>query len=292
MLNKNELFSRFVRIIPGSSVACIDLPAFDADIYFELLSISGLEEMHRYSKDARLYDFFEFDPFDTIDKTAKYIEKLELRMAGDPLTKTAMYWFIRRKRDGYLIGSAGLTSLNFERQSVEWGYGIDPELWGEGYILQIMEILKQFVFHILELNRLYGTTMITNHRTIASLLTSGMKQEGVLRQFYCKNGIFVDGWHYAMLQEEYHKSERNLVTSIKLLTVEDSINIIQSVLTEEVINLNSTMHNVSSWDSLNHMSIMIAVTEQTGISLSPSEMMRANSVQTLTRILADRAKGK
>lgn len=286
MLNKEELLSRFTSIVPGSAVAGIDLPTTDSDIYFEPLSISGLEEMHRYSKDARLYEFFEFDPFDTIEKTQAYIERLEQRMAGDPLNKTAMYWFVRRKHDGYLIGTAGLTSLDYGRQSIEWGYGVDPDLWGQGYILQMEEILKQFVFEILDLNRLYGTTMITNQRTIASLLSSGMKHEGTLRQFYCKNGVHVDGWQYAMLREEYFSSKRSLAYTSSKYTIQDVIEIIRSVLTEEEITPETTMRTALSWDSLNHMSIMIAVSEKTGISLSPSEMMCSNSVKALAAILA------
>jgi len=250
--------------------------------------MAGLEEMNRYSRDARLYEFFEFDRFDTIEKTKAYIEKLEQRMAGDILNKTAMYWFVRRKTDKYLIGSAALVSANHDRQSVEWGYGVDPDLWGGGYIFQIEEILKQYVFEVLELNRLHGTTMVTNQRTISSLLASGMKHEGTLRQFYCKKGVFIDGWQYSMLCEEYRMSDRNLASTVNHISTQEVINIIKSVLTEEEITPTSTMQTALSWDSLNHMSIMIAVAEKTGIHLSPSEIMRANSVQTLTRILAAR----
>ena len=57
------------------------------DIHFTHFSISGLEEMHRYSTDERLYEFFEFAPFKTIDETKAYIGKLLDRMSGEPLVK-------------------------------------------------------------------------------------------------------------------------------------------------------------------------------------------------------------
>lgn len=288
MLNKEELFVRFASIVPGKPVPCIELTTTDTDIYFESLSMSGLEEMHRYSKDARLYEFFEFDPFDTIEKTRAYIEKLEQRMAGDLSNKTSMYWFVRRKHDGYLIGTAALVSLDYGRQSIEWGYGVDPELWGQGHILQIEAMLKQYVFEVLELNRLHGMTMIINQRTIASLLASGMRHEGTLRQFYCKSGVFIDAWQYAMLREEYFASKRSLTSTSSKYIIQDVIEIVQSVLTEEEITPESTMRAVMSWDSLNHMSIMIAVTERTGIAFSPPEIVRANSVQALADILAEK----
>jgi RimJ/RimL family protein N-acetyltransferase/acyl carrier protein len=292
MLNKEDFFTKFTSVCPGSLAISSNQSNADLDVYFEPLSISGLKEMHRYSIDPRLYEFFEFDPFETIEDTKAYIEKLQQRMAVEKLNRTSMYWFVRRKVDGRLVGSAGLTSLNYNRQSIEWGYGVDPELWGLGYILQIEEILKNFVFDILQLNRLYGTTMITNERTIGSLQASGMKHEGILRQFYCKRNIFIDGWQYAMLKEDYFTSKPPADPASQQHTIEDVIGIISSVLTEEEINYESTMCNTLSWDSLNHMSIMVAVSQKTGVKITPSEMTRANSVKAVYDILMENFRSK
>ena len=38
--------------------------------------MDGLEEMHAYSTDERLYEYFEYDPFITIDDTKQYLQKL------------------------------------------------------------------------------------------------------------------------------------------------------------------------------------------------------------------------
>lgn len=291
MLNKKELFSRFSNITP-KPVSNGD-GRTHSDIYFENLTMAGLEEMHRYSKDPRLYEYFEFSPFDTVEETRKYIERLEQRMAGEPTNKTCVYWFVRRKTDRYLIGTAALVSLNYDRQSIEWGYGVDPALWGQGYILQIEEMLKQYVFEILELNRLYGATMVTNARTIASLLASGMKHEGTMRQHYCKDSVYIDGWHYAMLRSEYLESKQPRVAGrSRACSTQDVVGIIKGVLTEETITASSNMCNVPSWDSLNHMAIMVAISEKAGIKLSPSEVMQAVSVESIAEILASKTTGE
>ena len=57
-----EITNVLETILPGSDL-------FESDIYFEPLSMSGLEEMHEYSIDERLYEFFEFKPFETINET-------------------------------------------------------------------------------------------------------------------------------------------------------------------------------------------------------------------------------
>jgi acyl carrier protein len=288
MIDEKVFYQRFEQIVPGD-MHSKDAPKInESDIYFERLSIAGLEEMHRYSTDERFYEFFEFDRFDTIEKTKTYIEKLLQRMSGDINVRNSMYWFVRRKLDNYLVGTAGLVSLDYGRQSIEWGFGVDPELWGYGYVLQIEEILKQYVFEVLQLNRLYGVTMVTNQRTISSLLATGMSNEGISREFYCKNGVFIDGWRYAMLSKEYFEAKKPLPSSKYIFTVRDVISIVQSVLTRDEITENSTMQTVSGWDSLSHMLIMISVSETTGIKLSASEIMRANSVKSLFDILVKR----
>lgn len=288
MLEKKLFFDKFTIGLPGKiNQATPDLHE-GVGIYFEKLSIAGLQEMHRYSTNPRLYEYLEFEPFDTIDKTEKYILKLEARMSADPEYPRSAYWFIRRKLDGYLIGTAGLTTLDYDRQSIEWGFGVDPDLWGFGYILQIQELLKYFVFEELELNRLHGITMVTNQRTISSLLTSGMKQEGIARQHYCKANNFVDGWQYAMLRSDYFESKKNSNPTDKNFSLDKLIGIISKILPSETINVDSTMLNTPSWDSLNHMTIMIAVAEQARVKLKPLEIMHSNSIKNLFQIISEK----
>jgi len=271
MLSQNNLIDKFSNILPKIES--------ESDIYFEHFSMGGLEEMHQYSKDERLYEFFEFDPFKEIGDTKAYIEKLLHRMSDQSGKKDAMYWFVRRKNDDRLIGTAALVNLNYARQSIEWGYGMDPELWGNGYVLQIQEILKYFVFEVLELNRLHGITMVTNERTIQSVMASGMKHEGVLRDFYCKNGIYYDGWQYGMIAKDYYKI--NTMSASVLVNMDDIITVVSSVLTEEEITDESSMENTFSWDSLNHMAIVIALKNQLSIDFSPEEIASITSIKNI-----------
>ena len=100
--------------------------------------------------------------------------------------KSSTWWCNAFSTDGYtsVVAPHGaglaLIDLNFGRQSIEWGYGIDPDLWGQGYILQIQEALKEYVFNILELNRIHGVTMSNNLRTIESITAAGMTHEGIV----------------------------------------------------------------------------------------------------------------
>ena len=277
MLTQIELATRFTTLIPRD---CKDKDGRqETDIYFTHFSLSGLEEMHRYSKDERLYEFFEFDPFKTIDETKAYIEKLLNHMSGEPIERNAMYWFVRRKSDDYLIGTAGLLNLNYGRQSIELGYGMDPALWGYGYILQIQESLKKFTFEVLELNRLHGVTMVENDRTIQSVLASGMRHEGILRDFYCKQGVYHDAWQYGMIAKDYYGI--NTIAPSVSVSINNIIDAVSSVLTEDVITVESSMENTFSWDSLNHMAIMVALKSRLSIDLNPGEIAHMTTIQNI-----------
>ena len=285
MINKQEFYRRFDQVVPGTSLSGTDNKFNDSEIYFERISLAGLEEMHRYSLDERLYEYFEFKPFERLEETKAYLQKLLVRMSSVGDERTAMYWFVRRKSDDYLIGTAGLVNMNYSRQSIEWGYGVDPQLWGTGFILQIQEMLKHYVFEILELNRLFGVTMVENERTISTVIAAGMKPEGIARQHYCKNGSFHDGWQYGMIRQDYFQTTNIVSGNSKIYTIDDVIEIVSSILTDEEITPESNMVNTESWDSLNHILIMVSIFEQTKINFSPIQIANATSVKMIAKLI-------
>jgi len=287
MLLKEELNRCLKEKYPGEDKDT-NSNQLNTDLYFTDFNLDSLEEMHRYSVDSRLYEYFEFEPFVSLEDTKSYMQKLIVRMSIEEGYQKSMYWFIRRKIDDRLIGTAGLVNLDFSRKSVEWGYGIDPDLWGKGYILQIQEALKYFVFNDLGLNRLYGITMIDNHRTIESLLASGMKHEGIAREYYFKDGKFIDGWTYSMTKKEYEEG-RNLSKSKvgRTLDLSEVIKLVQSVLEEEDITEESSIDTCTSWDSLSHMQIIIALTEEFDVEFSPDQIGRCRSVKEIHQILSE-----
>ena len=281
--NKEEFFYKFTKILPGQfDNNNQNLKEFS--IYFDHFTKDAVEEMHRYSIDQSFYEHYEFDAFTSIDETRAYMDKLLHRMSGDKDERVTTYWLIRRKADNYLIGTAGLIDLNFARQSIEWGYGVDPKLWGKGYILQIQKILKDYVFNVLELNRIHGVTMANNYKTIESIQAAGMSHEGISRDHYCKNGQFIDGWRYAMIRNDYEKQTFSKLNN-QDISPDQIVSLINEVLENEIIDINSSMENTDTWDSLNHMLIMVALKEKLGLDLSPSDIADAVSVKEILKIV-------
>ena len=281
-MNKDEFLKVFDTKNPRDFVIDSSMPNH---IFFERISLRGLDEMHQYSTNSKLYDHLGFEPFASIDETKQYLIKLINRVKDG----NAVYWFIRRMSDNRLIGTAGLLRLDYSNQSVEWGFGIDPELWGNGYILQIMEALKSYVFNDLKLNRLYGTTFITNSRTIASLKATGMHHEGILREFSIKKNKFIDGWKYSMLRREYlsndndFEQKKNELTkdypnSKKIIQKDKLLQFLIDELNFKELQMSDSMASVPKWDSLNHVNLMLSLEKKFKLKLTPIEITQCTSV--------------
>jgi acyl carrier protein len=207
-------------------------------------------------------------------------------MEGEGNSQNSIYWFVRRKSDNHLIGTACLVSFDYGRQSVEWGYGIDPEFWGHGYILQLQEILKAFVFETLGLNRLHGITMVTNLRTIESVKPAGMVHEGIAKDFYCKDGKFIDGWRYAMTKSVYNDLSKLSKLDIDISGLTQSIlNLLSDLFPEDEMSENSSMSETIGWDSLGHIRVIMSIKEKLGVTFTPIEIANANSVKSIIEII-------
>lgn len=252
------------------------------EIYFELISMSSLDEMHEYSVKEEFYEYFEFNPFKSKVDTEKYLKKLINRTKVVDVDIEAMYWFVRSKANNRLLGTATLVNINKGRESAEIGYGIDPTHWGKGYILKLQNTLIKYAFESLKLHRLYGTTMVNNKRTISSILAAGFQKEGILRDFYHKQGSFIDGLKYSMLKTDYFSSIKKEFYK-KEISISDLINLVKDELKEN-IDENSSMLNTSNWDSLSHLGIIVNLSNQYEIELNPIQIADATSIKELYKI--------
>ena len=261
------------------------LPEDDSkEIYFELISMSGLDEMHKYSIKEELYEFFEFNAFKSKEETRQYLKKLINRTRLINGDIQAMYWFVRRKADNTLIGTATLVNINKSRESAEIGYGIDPSFWGKGYILPLQNALIKYTFETLKFNRLHGITMVNNERTISSIYAAGFKKEGIIRDFYFKENEFIDGFKYSMLKREYFEENNNINKINEEVDEKDVIKIISTALEEE-IDINSTMLNTENWDSIHHFIIIVALQDQLNIKFPTNQISNLRSVKSIISII-------
>ena len=130
--------------------------------------------------------------------------------------------------------------------------------------------------------------MVENERVISSLKAAGCKNEGISRDYYCdSDDKFHDAWNYSILAKDYW-TKKQLVenkNSKECITKKDIAIIITKELNDDSVDENSDMGSISNWDSLSHISVILAIEKETGLSLSPKEIAQATSVKSIYNIV-------
>jgi ribosomal-protein-alanine N-acetyltransferase len=168
-------------------------------IILEPVSFLWIEDFHEYSIHPELYKHLEFPPFQKLEETRTYLQKL-IDRSDSPL---AQYWFILSKEHDKVIGSFGIHDLDLNRKSAEIGYGISPHYWGKGYFSEALRLAMKHAFDNLCLHRLVARTSVLNTASINGLKKFGFLKEATMKDYYRDT----DGkWFDAVLMAKLNKN--------------------------------------------------------------------------------------
>ena len=101
------------------------------------------------------------------------------------------------------VGVCGLTSIDLISRRAEFSLYIGPDFQRKGYARAALMTLFKHGFMDFGLNCIWGETFEGNP-ALKLFLSLGMKQEGVRRQFYFKNGKFIDAHLISILRDEWN----------------------------------------------------------------------------------------
>lgn len=106
------------------------------------------------------------------------------------------------EREGTLVGSVALASIDPEHLQAELGYWIGVPYWGRGYATEAARRVVRFGFERLGMNRIHAHHMERNPASGRVLAKLGMQREGLLRQRVRKWGHFEDVVQWAVLRSD------------------------------------------------------------------------------------------
>jgi ribosomal-protein-alanine N-acetyltransferase len=121
----------------------------------------------------------------------------------EPEGKTQNRWGIVRRADNRLIGTCGYHKWEKAHFRAEIGYDLSPDCWGQGYMTEALRSVLRHGFGRMGLNRIDALVYIHNDRSIQLLQRLGFRQEGLLRDYFCLDGIFFDHFLFALLRREW-----------------------------------------------------------------------------------------
>lgn len=104
------------------------------------------------------------------------------------------------------VGCAGLTSIDNVNATAEFSLYIGPEHQGKGYGKAALKTLIEYGFRYLNLNSIWGETFQGNP-ALKMFLDIGMKKEGIRRDFYFRNGHYMNATLISVLRKEWQFSK-------------------------------------------------------------------------------------
>ena len=172
-------------------------------IRLKKLDESALEKVMCWRMLPEVTKYMYTDPILTLPAQRAWYKKI----SGDPTVK---YWLI--EVDKRQIGVINLADMDPVNLRCYWGhYLADASYRGSG-LWAILECnIYDYVFNVLNFNKLGCEVFYFNERAINAHKKCGAEIEGVLKQHVRKKGQFFDVVVMAILKEKWFKIKNNYV---------------------------------------------------------------------------------
>ncbi len=103
---------------------------------------------------------------------------------------------------GEKLGSIGLKIVNHEAKIAEVGYMIKQSAQGKGYAAEALNLLKDYAYNHLNLNKLIALCSVDNTGSYKLLEKNGFIREGCLKQNTVINNNYVDDYVYGLCKSD------------------------------------------------------------------------------------------
>lgn len=149
-----------------------------------------------YLNNKNIYDNTLNIPYPYCDKDADFFLNLVAKETQE--ANRTSNWAIRRT-DGKLVGGAGFNRLRLQDNphKAEIGYWLAEPFWGRGIMTKIIGGLCAIGFDDFALVRVTAHVFESNARSARVLEKNGFKLEGVLQNYFKKNGVVFGAKLYA-----------------------------------------------------------------------------------------------
>lgn len=158
-------------------------------------------DMFEYSVQGDVSKYLTWSPHPDIDYTKAYLRYVSQRYR----TGDAIDWAIVHKESGRMIGTCGFARIDFQNNSGEIGYVLNPKFQRQGIAAEAaMEVIR-FGFEVLGLERIEARYMIENIPSRRVMEKCHMTYEGVRRRGALVKDIYRDIGVCAITREDYKK---------------------------------------------------------------------------------------
>lgn len=131
----------------------------------------------------------------SVEKQSQYYEYLLQS------TKDVVFAIIEKKTEKH-IGNIGVHQIDYIHRRCEVGIVIgENEFQGRGYAFICINAIKEYIFNTLNLRRITVFIMSENISSIKSFEKCGFSKEGIMKEYFYKNGKYLDNYVYSLLKK-------------------------------------------------------------------------------------------
>ena len=157
-------------------------------------TISDAQDFFEIASDENVTEYLTWKSHINIEQS---INSLNERFIGKP-----HIYAIELKNTKKCIGCIDLR-ITPEHEKTSFGFMLNREYWGKGYMTEALESVIELVFNKLKLNRIESTHYTGNEGSGRVMEKCGMKYEGKSLQELVVKKKFVDIIHYGLIARDY-----------------------------------------------------------------------------------------
>jgi len=157
-------------------------------------TIDDIDDVYLYASDEIVTKYLTWPSYKDMSEIEEVVEKYYIDKNG--------VFAIELEAEQKCIGCIDLR-LCIEHNKADFGYVLNRKYWGKCYMTEALNLILNFSFSKLELNRVEATHYIGNEGSGRVMQKCGMKYEGTGIQEVKVKDIFYDVVHYAILREEW-----------------------------------------------------------------------------------------
>lgn len=157
------------------------------------------EGLFTYGRNPEFCEWIGSKPFISINDALAFAQQLsDTNAAGK-----RCYWVLVEKASRTAFGTVGFNFTGAPSGVLDFGYGLNPRYWGNGWFREAACAAIDHAFDGLHARRIQVITRADNVRSVESVRRLGFKPEGVLRAYYVKHGKAIDGIVLGLLKEDF-----------------------------------------------------------------------------------------
>ena len=183
----------------GRQVVLRELRASDAPSLFALLTT---EEVARFISPP--------------PATVEGFERFNAWTARQRVAGTSACFAVTLRGFDTAIGIFQVRETESAFRMAEWGFAIGSTFWGTGVFQESAELVLEFAFNTVGVERLEARAAVLNGRGNGALQKIGAVQECVLRKSLLRNGQYLDQVLYAVVDIDWRESRRTLTAAVRV----------------------------------------------------------------------------